>query len=278
MKSIKEITGFLDQNMKWLLENPNKVFINYLKQNDYGLLDIPTDRNEKFLLKLILKNSNLVVPEGPDSANYLGVKIGCVEIKIKDSYDIPKLITSIKEKLQIIDNKSIFNTKSFDPEFRDYVPFANVDIVGLYISAYFYINKTKEDIGKITRLKMTVKSPKVDSKLFLLRKIHWQSHSNIIVSAKPRLNLILTGAEIQTNLARLLCFKFIVKSNFDEKSRVIEEEDSSTWDSIDFSFEINKAVIGLDIFKIPETFSDKPTKLIDEALPGKYADIEFDFV
>lgn len=223
-----------------------------------------------------MKNSKLIIPEGSDSANYLGVNLSNVEIKIKDSNDLPKLITSFKEKLKIIDNKTVFNTKPFNPENFDYVPFSKVEIVGLYLNAYFYINKIKEELCSITRLKMTICSPKIESKVFLLRKSIWQNNYNLIVSANPSLKFAITGGEIQTNLAKLISIKFFTKSNFDEKSQFIQDK-CAKWDSIDFSFDISKGFIGLDIFKIPETFSNQSTTVIDVALPGKYSEIEFDY-
>ena len=112
-----------------------------------------------------------------------------------------------------------------------------MEIVGLNLTGYFYINKIKEDFAKIMRIKVNIRSPKVESKIYLLRKLLWQNNSNIIVSAKPCLNLNITGAEIKTNLAKLLCFKIFTKSNFDEKSKFVEDI-FSKWDSIDFSFDI----------------------------------------
>ena len=114
-----------------------------------------------------MKNAKLIVPEGSYSPNYLCVIIENLDIAIKEQIDLPKLITSIKENLQIIDNKIVYNSKPFYPDLFYHSPFLTLEIVGLNLTGYFYINKIKEDFAKIMRIKVNIRSPKVESKIYL---------------------------------------------------------------------------------------------------------------
>ena len=200
-KSLKEIIQFVESNLECLRENP--------LLEDYKLLDT-IKKEETTLAKIKLSDSCLLLPESSQSANFLAVSFKDGAVYFQKSNEAPKIICQ-PAKLFIIDKKAAFNLKSIMVDEHELVPHTRIEIMASDVAMYFYIDQEVDSFMKVKKLGLTMKTPKNESIVMMLRKEIWKKkYQSNVVSYKPSLAVDIGGGEISTTMVILFFIFFIL--------------------------------------------------------------------
>jgi len=195
MKCIKEVTIFLEQNTNCLDEN--------LDESDrIKMKDIKED--EELMIKLILHNSQIILPENSYSANYVYMSLDKAIIFIKNINEVPKIMMNLTEDLNpllIIDKKFTFNVNSILADNTDLVPNSKIEVIGLNVNIAFYINNQIDKLGEFSKFTLILRSPKKGD-IFHFRVDEWKKKYEkfCVVTMKPSMRFKIENADISTNI------------------------------------------------------------------------------
>ena len=203
LKCIKEVILFFEQNLLCLKENP--------LESDRSLLKT-MKKTEEVLLKVIIHDSVLIIPESSNSSNFIHVSFKKATIFVKDIFDVTKIILNLQEneKLLTIDKKFTFNLKPEPIDEGELFPFTKIEIICIHMDITFYINRELDPLGIIQKFTLFVIAPKDHEKTFQFRldefKKSYRSHS--VIPVKPSMKFLIESADISTNIVSNLLFNY----------------------------------------------------------------------
>ena len=188
-KIIKDIICFIEQNSECLKENPTLININDEKLKNEWV---------KNILVIKINKSSIIVPESSNSSNFIQINVEEAYIFLNESFRKPKIIIKPQNKIHIIDKKMIFNLKSQEAE--NLIPHTYLEIYGIDINAFFYINQEIDNLADISNLNIYVLSPKNDNQITQVTKYNWMKNTDDILIYKPSVSIEIKSGTLETNM------------------------------------------------------------------------------
>ena len=155
-------------------------------------------------MKLVLNDSELILPESSFSANYLNVNLKKAFIYIKEINEIPKIMMNLNDQIDsllIIDKKFTFNVKSILTGNTNLIPNSKIELIAYKVLIHFFINQQHDFLGNFQKFSLIIKSPKICD-IYHFRLDEWKKYYGkfCIVTIKPSMRFKIDTANIETNI------------------------------------------------------------------------------